>query len=132
MDIKHIAAIALATRLLSLFFITIVIRRQWKLLKTPIDKEIVRFRQILFALCVVIFLGNLIPVTIDSLTLFADLKGRGNPQPIGVAYVISNCLTAVISSLFIWIMYRLAQAGTIGVIRPPRNPKERDRKTDRK
>ena len=110
MNIKIIAAILLIERLISAGFIIAVIRRQGRLLRVRVPEQLERFRQVLFGLSLVIFVGNFIPILIDTLTLFANLQGRPNPSAIGIAYALSNATTAVLSSVLVWVIYRLARS----------------------
>lgn len=109
MELKILAGALLVGRLVSQVFITLVLKRQWELLKLPIDENLKLFRKRLFTLSIVIFLGNLVPILLDATALFITTEGRNsNPSIIGIAYVISNNLTAIVSAFVIWLLYRLA------------------------
>jgi len=91
-------------------FIYGVIRKQWALMKLPVENEIRHFRWVLFLLSVAILIGNIIPIFVDTLTiLFNNPTGRP-PQvrPISVMYALSNALTALISAYLIHTLYKLA------------------------
>lgn len=108
MSIKMLAFGLLLGRAVSLTFIILVLRRQWQLLKLPIEREIKTFRKILFILSCAILAGNIIPVIIDVLTLFVNTGRPPQVRAISIAYAYSNSLTAATSSLLIWFLYRLA------------------------
>lgn len=109
MNIKTLAFVLLTERLISAGFIVAVLKRQLSLFRLNLDDDLHGFRLVLFCLSGAIFVGNFIPIVIDVLTLAADLKGRTtSPSPIGVAYAASNATTAVISSVFVWALYRIA------------------------
>jgi hypothetical protein len=107
MDIKTIAFILLIGRIISVAYIFLVLRQQWKLLRTSITPKLQPLRQRLFFLALVIFIGNLVPITIDLATLLTPLT-RGNPSPLGITYAFSNCITAALSSFLLWELYRMA------------------------
>lgn len=111
-SITVIAGILLIFRLISDFLIAQVIRRQWHLLKLPVpeeyrndEKSIKKFRKILFFLSIAIFVGNAIPVIIDTLTLFVETGRPANLRAISVAYAFSNATTALISATLVWLLY---------------------------
>lgn len=109
MSIQELAALLLIGRLVSTGFILAVIRLQWRLLKLPIRKSLRGMRRVLFAISLVVLLGNIIPITIDILTIFADIpRTSGNPKPIGIGYAISSNLSSLLQAIFIWLLYRLA------------------------
>lgn len=107
MSIQTLAAILLIGRLTSVVFILMVLKRQLALFHHPIDDHIRNFRVMLFALACVIFLGNMVPILIDTLTVFSDVT-RNNPSSIGIAYAFSNNITSLVASIFIWLLYRMA------------------------
>lgn len=109
MSVKLLASILLIGRLVSVVFISLVIRRQWTLFKSKIAPHLVSFRRNLFILSIVILLGQVVPIIIDTLAIYADVsKSSASPSPIGVAYAVSNCLTSILSAIFIWTLYRMA------------------------
>ena len=112
-DIIPYATLLLAIRIVSIIFIGLVIMRQLELFKMPIDAEVRRFRIVLFLLALGVFAGNLVPTTIDVLTIF-NANHIGRPPQIGMtsfAYTLSASLTSLVSSLMIWKLYNLARGG---------------------
>jgi hypothetical protein len=107
MDIKIIALTLLTARIVSVVFLLSVLRKQWAVLRTKDHPELGTLRRVLFYLSMVIFLGQFVPILIDAATLVAQVK-RSDPNPLGVAYAYSNAFTAMISSLLLWFVYRLA------------------------
>lgn len=122
-DIQTIALLLLIGRIVSLIFIVLVMYRQFKLFGTTIDfqlvpnltkmerKNVYRIRKLLFALSVVIFLGNMIPVAIDVLTLFTETDRPRSIATISIMYAFSNSFTAAFSAIMIWTLYCVAGLG---------------------
>lgn len=110
------AAILLLVRIVSMTFITLVLKRQWALLKLPIKnaaqydvKALKHFRIVLFMLVLVIFIGNLVPAIIDIATILQANTGRPNTvQPVSLIYTLTASVTSLVSSYLIWRLYRLA------------------------
>ena len=123
LDIKTIALCLLIARLISVTFIVMVLVRQYRLFGLPIDfslvpgisklekRSVYRLRRVLFTLSVVIFLGNMIPILIDSLTLFVETSRSAHVHTISIMYAFSNSLTAMFSAIMIWLLYRVAGIG---------------------
>lgn len=120
-SIQIIAIFLLIARLISVVFILIVLRLQWRLFKTSIDfsmvpnlsnfakRQVYLARKVLFVLAVAVFLGNMVPIVIDTITIFNDNLGRPQElQAISVAYASSNALTAMFSAILVWALYRIA------------------------
>ena len=110
MDIKQIAATLLVGRLVSVIFIFFVIRKQYQLMKLPIAPELVAFRKVLFAIALVIFVGSLVAISVDILTLLSSnsLERAKTVSGTNMLYVFTNELVAIMSAVFIWLLYRLA------------------------
>ena len=109
MDIHTYAAILLATRVVSMFLMGAVIRRQLQLFKLYIDKEIRHYRIILFVLAIAIFAGNVIPAGIDLLTITGYLV-RSSKVVNGVSLVYTGAwaTTSLLSSILIFWLYRMS------------------------
>lgn len=107
-SIKTLALVLLAMHAGSAAYIFTVLKKQVTLLRLPIDSYLKHFRIILFVLSLAIFIGNIIPIVIDGLTLFIDLGRAASVRPIGIAYAISNAVTAFVSAYLIHMLYRLA------------------------
>lgn len=110
------AAILLLVRIVSMTFITLVLKRQWALLKLPIKnaeqynvKALKHFRIVLFTIVLVIFIGNLVPAIIDIATILQANTGRPDTvNPVSLIYTLTASVTSLISSYLIWRLYRLA------------------------
>ena len=123
--IQTIALFLLFARLISVFFIGMVLFLQMRLFGTKIDftlvpnlskyqrRNIYLARKVLFTLSLIIFLGNMVPILIDAITAFNDNSlGRNAEVPtISIAYAASNALTAMFSAIMIWTLYKLAGLG---------------------
>lgn len=105
-DLNSISAILFVLHLLASTFMLMVIKRQIGLFKKYIDPELRAFRLVLFLLSMSIFLGNLIPLTID----FINAVGVTTDEvPLGrILYINTNAIVSVISAGLIWSMYRMA------------------------
>lgn len=106
LDIHVYAAILLSIRVVSMSLILFVLKKQWELFRLPIEKKAIGFRKTLFLSALVIFLGNIIPAIIDILTIHGSIVGRPSEvNTISVIYSFDNALVALLSSLFMWLIY---------------------------
>lgn len=103
MDTRLIAVILLAGRLLTVIFVGLVIRLQIQLLKQNRGPELQWYRKSLLALTLILFIGNFVPIVIDSLGVF----GKGSFSLL-LLYVFSNNLTAMIAAFITWFVYHMA------------------------
>lgn len=110
MDIKDLALILLIGRTVAVFFMSLVIKKQLFLLRFPVPPEVRKFRTILTALSVSLLLVNVLPIVLDLLTIFStnNLTRTARPGIVGITYTLDNCLGAVIASILVWMLYRLA------------------------
>lgn len=109
MDIKTVATGLLIGRLISFVFIVMVIWQQIKLFKRPAKRYVILSRRVLFIISIAAFLGTLVPIIIDTATIFDSVRRNSHPDRISVAYGISNCGTAVIMTLGLWLLYYFAR-----------------------
>lgn len=121
-SIQAIAFILLIARLISIGFILAVLIKQAKQFGREIDfrlapyltkferRNVYRLRTALFLLAIIIFIGNLVPIAIDYITLITDnsLGRTANVRSISIAYAFSNALTAMFSAVMIWALYKIA------------------------
>ena len=120
-SLQLIAVFLLIARVISVIFIAIVLRLQWRLFKPNIDfslvpnlsnferKRIYLARRVLFALAVAVFLVNMVPIIIDTITIFDNTLGRPQElRAISIAYAASNAATAMFSAILVWALYRIA------------------------
>lgn len=109
LSIEALAIILLIGRAISVAFISLVIRKQWKLMFLYVEDEIKSFRKTLFTISSIILVMNFVPILIDTLTLFIDTGRSAQVAPISVAYALSNSFTCALLSMFVWVLYRLAE-----------------------
>lgn len=111
MDIKTVALILLLGRLVSVTFMLLVVRRQRSLTKEAKYKELAPMRRVLNRLSLAVLIGNIIPIIIDIMTIYAanSLEREDSPSVIGVTYGFSNCITSAISAYLIWTLYKQAE-----------------------
>lgn len=118
-SLQIIAAFLLLARAGSDIFIGIVLKKQWRLLRSPIKnshrfpesyvRKLRRFRIVLFSLSVVIFFSNIVPIVIDLISVLGYSQGRpGSLRLISVLYAFSNALGSLFSAYLINTLYRLA------------------------
>ena len=110
MPIRLLAALLLVIQVGTIVFIVSVLKKQMDLFKLAVPKEIQKFRRRLFALALVIFLGNIIPMAVGLLTVLGVVtRSATHVNWVSGLYSASNTLTLFFSALLIWIMYRLAK-----------------------
>lgn len=113
LTIRTIAAILLIFRLISMFFIIRVAILQFNILKTSIQEDLIAYRKVLFRLSLSIILFNIVPILIDSLTLFVTTNRPATLQLISIAYAVSNASSALVSAIAISTLYKLAARAKI-------------------
>ena len=105
MEAKILAGLLLTGRLVTLWYLSRVLKTQVRLLRMPVDDPNVwDFRRTLHYMTIVVALGNLVPIVIDVVTIL----GPSRPFWLGVLYAISNVVTALFTAILIHKMYRLA------------------------
>ena len=102
------AILLLIGHAIAAFFILSVLRKQYLLLQQPIEKYYRTFRIGLFALSCIIFVGILVPIVIDALTLFINTQRPDRLYTISLVYAGSNMVRDIASSLVIWLLYRIS------------------------
>ncbi len=109
MNIQLLALLLLIGRLISEGFIIAVIRKQWKVRKSPIHPRLKALRRVLTLLAVLVFLGNIYPLILDAYTLVAPgIRTSPNVNLVGVFYSLDNNLTFMFASILIWTLYKLS------------------------
>lgn len=106
--LKILVIFLLAGHIVSLVFIVRVLKRQVALMKLYIPEEVRHYRIVLFAQAASIFVANLIPMTIDTLTLFSDVNRPKFVSPLSATYAITNMAILLLQAIFIWTLYRLS------------------------
>lgn len=109
MNIVTLAALLLVGRLISDFFITLVLLKQWRLRKTKTHPKLMAIRKVLSLLAIAVFIGNLYPLYLDLYTLFDPAVRTAQTINLkGVLYSLDNNLTFMFASILIYTLYRLA------------------------
>lgn len=109
MDIQALALILLIGRLISEAFIIAVIRKQWRIRKSPIHPKLKNLRRVLTLLAVLVFIGNIYPLGLDLFTLFNDgVRTSSTINLVGTIYSLDNNLTFMFASILIWTLYKLS------------------------
>lgn len=108
-SIELYAGILLVVRLISMWFMYKVLRKQWSLFQFDIPAHIRNYRRVLFILALVIFFGNVTPALIDVVTIMqSEIRQASTVTLISVLYTFSASGTALASAFLIWLLYRLA------------------------
>lgn len=116
MDIKLLASILITGHIISAIFTSIVINRQRNLFRIKVDPDIQKVRRVLFGMSITVFIGNLIPILVDAGTLVGSItRSSHHVNAVGILYSVSNVVTAVVSAILIWTLYRLAARTLIDV-----------------
>lgn len=126
MSISTLAFLLLIGRAISIVFNVLVLRRQWKIRKIPTHPRLQKMRVVLSLLAVVVFTANLYPAWLDIVTLF-DPGVRSTPiiNLKGVIYSLDNNLGFMFASIFIWVLYKLADVAIdVGELIAGNPPKE--------
>lgn len=109
MDIQLLATLLLIGRLISEGFIIAVLRKQWRIRKSPIHPRLRNLRKVLTLLAVLVFLGNLYPLMLDFYTLIdSGVRTSQTVNLVGVFYSLDNNLTFMFASILIWTLYKLS------------------------
>ena len=119
-DIEKIVIFLLAERVIGVIFMVMVLVLQIRLFGKPINFDLVpnlsilqqekvyMIRRVLFGLSLTIFLGNMIPIAIDWVTLFSETSRPDTLSWLSIGYGISNATTDMVSGFMIWVLYKLA------------------------
>lgn len=108
MNIQLLAGLLLLGRLISEFFIIMVLRRQWQIRNTKIHPRLVKMRYVLTSLAVLVFVGNLYPLWLDAYTLYDSTVRTSQVINLkGVLYSLDNNITFMVASILIWTLYKL-------------------------
>ena len=109
MDIQLYATILLIFRIISSFFIGLVIYRQLTLFRIKLIPKISKYRQVLFAIAAVIMATNIPPIVIDILTMTEDIRRSTNTvNGVGLVYSMTWVLGYTLLSFFIWLLYKIS------------------------
>lgn len=101
---QYISIGLLVGRIVTVFIMSLVIRKQWRALKSRKYPQLraIRIRNIWGSSILIAM--NLVPITIDTFGIFN--MGSFN---LLLAYVFSNNLTAILYSYMLWTSIRLAE-----------------------
>lgn len=106
-EVKLLAGILLFLRLVTVTSLAFVISRQLKFLFRK-DQELSTVRIVLMTLIGLTFIGNFVPIVIDVSTLMRD-NISGTPSTLLTAYALSNAITAAISAIGWWVLYKVIE-----------------------
>lgn len=103
MEPSIISAVLLVGRLVAMSFLMTVAATQYRLLRSNVYPELQNLRATLFILTVVVMLSQVYPIVIDIYGIF----DRATPGMI-IFYAFSNNGSAVLTSIMLWTIYRIA------------------------
>lgn len=101
---QYIALGLLLGRIVTVILTAMVIRKQYRVLKTKKYPELKMLRRNLMLGTIILLIGNFIPIVIDTLGIF----NRGSFSLL-LAYVFSNNITAILASFMLWYNIRLSE-----------------------
>ena len=102
------AAVLLALRLVSVAFLILVLHQQWQAIRLNRNRPLNATRRMVFVLVLITFLGNAIPILIDTAALTGHYTRR-QPPLLGITYAFSNALTSAVSAVGWWYFYKLVK-----------------------
>lgn len=105
-EVKLLAGLLLALRLVAVFFLLLVILRQIKLVRST-ETEYTTVRIVLLTLVGITFIGQFIPIAIDLNGLLR--VSSGSPSSLLVAYALSNAIISATVSVGWWVLYRIIE-----------------------
>lgn len=106
---QKISLALLIGRMITVTFVGMTARLQWRLIKQNDGPELQVYRVILFSLTLILIFGNIIPIVIDVASLF----NKGSLTLL-VAYVFSNNITAMLAAVILWYLYHRTGKGKGG------------------
>lgn len=101
---QYISIILLLGRIVCVFILSFVIRKQWRALKSKKYPELRVIRKLNLAGTITLLVMNFVPILIDVMGMF----NKGSFTTL-LAYVFSNNLTAILYSYMLWTGLRLAE-----------------------
>lgn len=101
---QYISLALLIGRLITIYIMYFVVRRQYRNLKARSYPELNQLRFNLLVASIIILIGQILPVTIDVLGLF-EIGSFG----LLVAYVASNNIISMLSAFVLWYNLNLTQ-----------------------
>lgn len=108
-DLIPYVLILLTLSAIAMVFIFRVLIKQLQLFKQPIsDKDVSHFRNVLFAISLVIIIMGLIPIAINVYTLFNETTRPATVSPLSLVYSLGVHLQTLLLSYLLWRIYRLA------------------------
>lgn len=108
-DLIPYICILLAISAFAMSFIIRVIMKQLQLYKSPIsDPDVRHFRNILFAISLVIIICGIVPIAINVVALFVPTGRPPVVSLVSFVYSLGVHLQTLLLSYLLWRIYRLA------------------------
>lgn len=102
--IKLVALSLLIGRLITAAFIFVVLMWQVQLLRRR-QTDLQRERKVLFGFALAIFVGQLVPIAIDTAALVDHSSGL-----FVIIYAYSNNISAMLAAVLLWWLYLIARS----------------------
>lgn len=116
MELRIIADILLIERLVALYFIISVVKRQRRLMHVVDD--VGTLRKVMYGLSLSMLGMQFVPILIDIVGIIEpSLKTPTIPRPLGVAYALSNATFSIIASVMLWLIYEVIDRDNIKLLK---------------
>ena len=112
MNVLLAASILLFLRFISFALLSIVVNRQWSLLRTNTTSDIKHVRIILLGLGIGGLIGQIVPALIDTQAILQYESGQ-TVHGLLLFYAFSNAVGSVVASGLLWYMYYLIEKQNI-------------------
>lgn len=107
MDVVLYASILLVFRIISVWLIVDVIKKQMILRRRPIrDTKARQLREEMYRLVIVALLVNIVPILVDVLTIFNITTRPDVINPVSVLYMFSYAIGTLVITAIVWRIYR--------------------------
>lgn len=106
-NVSDIAIGLLLIRLVSVFYVIRVMRKQLELFRLHIDTGLVRFRKTMFALSTVFLISSIMPIAVDTYYGFFE-QVDDTEDVLIILYAVSNALMSLAASIILWTIYKIA------------------------
>lgn len=106
MPVELYAIMLLSFRVVSVWLIVDVIRKQISLRKLPVNPVAQELRDDMYQLALISISINIVPIIVDVLTLFGIGQRPAFVAPLSVIYMFSFSVGTLMLSYMIWRVYR--------------------------
>jgi hypothetical protein len=116
MNIQTLSIILLVIEIIAFVYIVRVVTIQYPLLKATNDQDVRPLRYVLFFLALALLLGIGISIGVDIATIInGSIRSTTTINPLGLVYSLANSLSDVLSSVLLWLVYKVTGLATIKI-----------------